>query len=473
MTGLSVVVDRQEYSLYDPNADSINVTFTITGAQAGDTISADLVRLDGYGSVLSASVSLASSQSTASLVFALDQARDADGHLVCRHGQYQVQAIGTPTTVSANSTTFYVSLISVEEMKAVWLQGVPLHSAGQVGPVLQPQLVTGVTLDIPSHHLRGQYELAYTAGSPGTLTWNGGTAVPVPAVPSKVILPFTNNQDQDHVVATIAPNMLPGTSVTETIVVDDRPIDDYMIRRQLDLAQGFLEAFLYTFLEPTYSGTDPNTLAQGPESSVFTGWCDHTAIPQTYYRPRDFMRWMALVLPYNRLLKVHNLTGYFNATLTLEITLDWIVWNETNAEVELVPSNGAVVTWQFYESAMLQFLFIYNSIPSFWHYWITSGLRHLYEEHSIVREALAKKAAVDIIHQAGLAYSAGRESYRTERDRVVSDTRFERPFPGAALAQNYWEWLFGKGGDLRRGGMTRGYLTRIRQRLIGPQFVVV
>lgn len=466
MTGLTCVVDRNYYSLYDPNADSVRATFTIVGAVAGDTITVDLTRLDGYGSVLSTSITLSAGQTSATATLALDEATDSDGFLVCRHGSYQVQATGTngSSTVSANSTTFQVVLITPEEMKSVWLQGVPLHATGKVAPVLQPQLVTGVTLDAPYHHLKGVFPLTYSPAS--GLSWNGGAAVAVPASPGTILLP--NADSTDYVTAQVSPSLLPASSANESIVLDDQPISDYLLVRQLDQAQGFLEAFLYTFLEPTYSATDPNTLAQGPETAVFTGWADHTAIPQSYYRPKDFMRWMALIIPYNRLLKVHNLTGYFNATLTLQITLDWIVWNETNAEVEMVPSNGAVVTWQFYESAMLQFLFIYNHIPSFWHYWITSGLRHLFEEHAMVREALAKKAAIDIIAQAGLAYSAGRESFRTERDRVVSETRMERPYPGAALAKEYKDWLFGPKGDGKGG-----YLTKIRNRLVSLPLIVI
>jgi hypothetical protein len=180
------------------------------------------------------------------------------------------------------------------------------------------------------------------------------------------------------------------------------------------------------------------------------------------------MRWMTVRMPTNRLLKVHNLTGWFNATLALDITLDWIVWNELNGEVELVPSNGAVVTWQFYESAMLQFLFVYNHIPSFWHYWVTAGLPDLHGVFAVVREAIAKKAALDLIAQAGLAYSAGTQSIRISRDSVMDDVKFEAGFPGAALHESYRHWLF---GDKASG--KGGHLNAIRKRFAGFDAVIL
>lgn len=468
MTGLSVLVDASEYGRYDPVNNTVNAYATISGAVAGDTLTGNLVRLDGYGSVLAVSVTLAAGQSSQLLSFPLSSCLDADGNYIARAGSYQVQLTGSngSGTVTANSPVFAVSLITVSELTNTWLQGVPLFNQGMIGPVQQPQAVTGVTLAVPSHHLKGPFVLQFTAGSPSTLSWDGGAAVPVPAAPGQIVLP--NAQNNDHVVAAVSPVLLPASSAAETIYVDDIALGSSFIQSQLRYAQGFIEGFCYFFCEPTYVATDPNTLAQGPETSVFTGWADEIAIPQTYYRPKDFMRWMSIVLPYNRLLKVHNLTGYFNSTLTLEITLDWIVWNETNAETELVPSNGAVVTWQFYESAMLQFLFIYNSIPSFWHYWLTCGMRDLYGERQVIREAIAKKAAIDIITQAGLAYSAGRRRFTTERDKVRSDTWLEDGTPGAALANEYRRWLFGPGGD-----GANGYLRKIKNRWIGPQFVVV
>lgn len=117
---------------------------------------------------------------------------------------------------------------------------------------------------------------------------------------------------------------------------------------------------------------------------------------------------------------------------------------------------------------MLQFLFIYNHIPSFWHFWLTAGLRTLDGEFAVMREAVAKKAAMDIILQTGLAYSGGREFSRITRDQVSEEIRFERGTPGARLYEEYRTWLF---GDPRTG--RRGHLYRFKQRFTGLAMVVL
>ncbi len=364
---VTVTVDAKEYSVSEHGRQIVTAYLTFPAATSGDQFTVDLVRQDGFGSVSTATIALASGQTQATAQFDLREAKDTYGFVSARHGWYTVEATQQSTSVTTASETFYVALVTVDELKNLWAYGVPFESAGANGLVVQPREVTGVTIPtVPSQLLRGVHTLAYqppNGSSYATLSWDGGTPVNLTQFgPADYAL--VNQAGTDYVKVHVVPGQLPVSAVTESLVVDHQAMDDEYLRRLIDMAQGFIEQAIWCFAEPTYVGTDPQTLAQGPETNVFTGWCDKTGIPQSYYRPRDFMRWMAMVMPYNRLLKVLNLTGYFNATLTLQVTLDWIVWNETNGEVELVPSNGAVVTWQFYESAMLQFLYIYNSIPS-------------------------------------------------------------------------------------------------------------
>jgi len=435
-------VDNDEYSIYSPNYKDVTATCLIQGAEAGDTFALSLVRMDGYGIVWTTNVTLSAGQTTYTQVIPLSDCTDVDGINVARHGLYQVQAAGaTGISGTVASPTFRVSVVTTDEMRSVWLNGVNLWSTSQVGVVRQPQIVTGVTVErVPDYHLKGVYTLVYKA-NPQTLSWNGGATVTVPAGVSRLSLLDASNE-QFIEVKTVS-QLMPAADTQENLIVDDLPITTETVQRLLDYGQNGVEQKIWFFAEPTYVATDPNTLAQGPETNVLTGWADVTAIPVSYYRPKDFMRWMSVQMPYKRLVKVHNLTGYFNSTLTLDITLDWIVWNEMNGELELVPSNGAIVTWQFYESAMLQFLFIYNHIPSFWHYWITSGLRTLDGDYAIVREAIAKRGALDLIKQAGLSYAGGAKSRRISRDQVVEDVAFEEGFPGASLAREYRRWLYG------------------------------
>ncbi len=465
-----VTVDQNEYSVSEHGSQIVTAYLTFPSATGGDTFTVDLVREDGFGAISTVTVTLASGQTQATTSFDLRDAKDTYGFVVARHGWYTVQATQGSTGITTSSETFYVGLVTVNELKNMWCYGVPFDSAGANGLVVQPRVVTGVTIPtVPSQMPRGMHALAYqpaTSSAPATLSWDSGTPVPI-TEPGPAYYALVNQTGQDYVRAQVVPGQLPLTAVNEPLIVDHLAMDDEYLRRLIEMAQGFIEQAIWCFAEPTYVGTDPQTLAAGPETNVFTGWCDHTGIPQSYYRPRDFMRWMAMVMPYNRLLKVLNLTGYFNHTLTLQVTLDWIVWNETNGEVELVPSNGAVVTWQFYESAMLQFLYIYNHIPSFWHYWVIAGLRHEHELHAPVRELIAKKAAYDAIALAGSAYSAGMQTRSTSRDGVTGNIGYQQGYPWAALANQYGQFLWGPKLDYHHS-----QILKIKKRAIGPSLIV-
>lgn len=467
---VTVTVDRTEYAVTE-DAHIVTAYLIFPAAASGDQFVIDLTRLDGFGAIATVTAPLTAGQTHLSAAFDLRDAKDTYGFVVARHGDYAVEATQASTSATTTSETFYVSLVTVEELKNLWAYGVPFGEAGVNGVVQQPRLVTGVTLPtIPSGHPRGVFTLAYqptASGQPATLAWQGGTAVPlVQSGPGTYVL--VDASGQNYVQAHVIPGQLPTAPTSEALVVDHLGMDDRYLRRLIGMAQGFIEQAIWAFAEPTYVATDPNTLAQGPETNVFTGWSDHTAIPQSYYRPRDFMRWMAMVMPYNRVLKVLNLTGYFNHTLTLQVTLDWIVWNETNGEVELVPSNGAVVTWQFYESAMLQFLYIYNHIPSFWHFWLVAGLRHESELHAPVRELVAKKAAYDAISLVGTAYAAGAGSRTTGRNGVNATVAYQTSYPWAPLANQYAQFLFGPKLDYHTS-----QILKIRKRVVGPSLIII
>ena len=113
-------------------------------------------------------------------------------------------------------------------------------------------------------------------------------------------------------------------------------------------------------------------------------------------------------------------------------------------------------------------LYIYNHIPSFWHYWIIAGLRHDHELHTLVRELIAKKAAYDAIAQAGSAFAAGLASRSTGRDGVSGSVAYQQGYPWAPLANQYGQFLFGPRMDY-----SGSQILRARKRLVGPTLVVV
>lgn len=352
----------------------------------------------------------------------------------------------------------------MSELKNRWCYGIPFSASEILAPKLQPRVITGVKIkEVPNTHTTGVFLLAFSSGG---LTWNNGTAVTItPGIVQDYILVDAIG---NYIVVTVNPAQLPANVATEAIVIDRSGIADEILQQDIQQAYDAIFNACYFYPEPTYVATDPNTTAQGPQTNVSTGWADVIGLPITYYREPDFMRWMTVKFVYNRILKINNLTGWFNDTLTLYVPLNWIVWNGMNGEMEMVPSNGAVISWQFYESAMLQFLYIYNSIPSFWHYWIITGLPSLDGEYQIVREAIAKIAAINAMTRVGTAYAGGLDSVSESKDGVTETRTFSKDFPGAGLIKQYESWLYGDKQSKQWGNMKR-----IRDRICGPQFIVV
>ncbi len=462
MNTLTVAVDKTEYSKFHQDLAVITVYLTFQGAVAGDTVTVSLLRNDGYGAVKSVTLTMTQGQASATVQFDLRTINGPEGFNICRQGYYQVE--GVSGALTTDSQVFWVGVVPVSELKDRWCYGVPLDALAIIGPVMQPQAVTGVTIKrVPPTHPKGIFPLVLSGQ---TLSWAAGTAVSIkPGVVQDYIL--ANQAGTDYIIVTVNPAALPSSGQTEQIVIDSQTVSDDIFRQDLEQAYNEIYQKCYFYPEPTYVATDPNTTAAGPQVGVTTGFADVVGIPVTYYRMKDFMRWMTVKMPYNRILKVLNLTGYFNDTLTLQVTLDWIVWNQMNGELELVPNNGAVVSWQFYESAMLQFLYIYADIPSFWHYYILCGLPTLDGEFQIVREAIAKIAAINALGRAGTAYSAGLNSVSTSRDGVSQDKSYGNKFPGAPLIEEYKTWLFGDGKK------NWGNLKRIKDRIAGPQFSII
>jgi hypothetical protein len=229
LTGVTVLVDNDEYSLYDPVYYQITALATITGANSGDTLTFNLVREDGHGAVLTSAFTLTASQATQQCVFTLSAALDSDGYSIARHGLYTVQCSGTGVTTAVSSPEFRVSVITTSEMRSVWMNGVNLFSQGMVDVVQQPTIPGVEVIRIPPSHLKGAYPLVYTAGDTPTLQWNGGATVNIPSGVGRVIL--TEPNSTDYIECRTSSIILPGSSATDTLVIDDKQITTETIQR--------------------------------------------------------------------------------------------------------------------------------------------------------------------------------------------------------------------------------------------------
>ena len=439
--------DHGEYCRYHDSLDVVTAYLAFTGAEAGDVVTINLIRMDGYGALamLTQTVTCAAGQPSATVTFALADAVEQPSYPspafaeipVYRAvaGDYQVQATATGMTGTAASATFAVSVVPVDELRSMWIRGVPLQALDVLGPLQQPQVLTGVRIRRVSEGCeRGVHTLAYTTGSPGTLAWDGGAAVAVPATRGQVAL--VAQDGESYVLCEVAPFLLPAKGATENIIVEGGEFDDDSLRRYVHYATGELESAFYFFLEPRNSDTDPALNA-----TRFGYFIDRAEQPVTYKRPRDFAHWMSFQLQRRRILKVYHLDGWFNQSQAVSIGRDWIVFDEVTGTLELVPDNGAIISWQFYGAAILQFFINYDTIPSFWHFGMASGIPDLTGDYAVLRQAIAKKAASDILSAAGFAYTAGAASRSVSRDGVSDSRTYAGKQGGEALRSQYEEWL--------------------------------
>lgn len=446
MQAISIDTDRDSYCRYrsDLGMDVVTAHLAFTGAQAGDVVTANLVRMDGFGPVpgLQQTVTCSAGQASATVTFALADGIEAQGaypgsgrESIFRAvaGPYQVQATATGMSGSAASSTIYVDIVPIDELRGQWLQGVVLQARDVLMPFQQPSNCTGVTITRVSEGTNvGVHTLQFNPGTPGTLSYDGGTAVNVPAKRGSVALVSPSN---DYVICSVVPFLLPATAASDSLVIEEAAFTDDALRNYVQRAQRSLESFFYFPLEPRMFDTDP--VANAKRNQPFI---EQAVQPVTYHRPSDFDHWMSLTLQHRRILRVYHLDGWFNNSAATSITGDWIVFNEIAATLELVPNNGAVIAWQFYGAAVLQFFLNFETIPSFWHFGYTAGLPSLDGEYQVFREAVAKQAAVDILAQAGYAMVGGAGSISTGRDGV-SDSRSYGARPGDALITQHQKWL--------------------------------
>ncbi len=473
-----VYTDRTEYSRYvmEPGdtRNQVTVYSTISGAVAGDVLTITLTRQSGYEdarpqAILTGTVTLSANQSTVTTTLALESAREyqpydppAGGpgaNLIAPasrdNGIYRAVA-GTYTvsassgSLQATSAPFAITVVPTDELRDLWLRGVPLEALDVLAPVAQPVLLAGVTIRrVARGAFEGAYPLAWapnSTGRGGTLSWAGGTPVAVSGLaPQTLTLPGTDAAG--FVTAAVIPWQLPTIAVTETILISGAAFSDAALQQYVTYATSQLESGWYWFVEPHTSDTDP-LISQAPTQILQARGAvpanyhvEHQEVPMTYWRPRDFAHWMSFGLPRRQIQAVYYLYGYFNQSQAVAIGRDWIVFDPVTGVLELVPDNGAVISWQFYGAAILQFFINYETIPSFWHFGIASGINDMHGEYGIIREAVAKRAAVDILSAAGFAYTAGTQSRSVSRNGVT-DTRAYAGDQGAgALRTQYLQWL--------------------------------
>ena len=405
--GLTLRTDKTEYSKYHPELRTIAVL--IVSEFALESV-ISLERLDGYGPVSSKPHLLTYGAQTVSFDL-IDDCKDTDGVNRAVMGDYVVRLVANNQVLESNK--FAVSIVPIKELKERYCFGMTFYSSEILEAKVQPRVIKAVHIDeVSQTHYQGVHKLLYRAQDKA-LAWAEGEYVPVD--PDNLFaqqLVLLDKRDADYIVVTVDPRVLPATDKTEAIIIERGKMKDEEMINWVRQASGWVQSRLHINLEPMLVDTDEGQFR------------DHSAEHVTYVRPRDRLQWLFVQLPVAWLLKVHSLSGWFNTSKTVDITKDWIVFDSQSGRIELVPRSGAQVSWQFYQASFIQFLFTYGHIPDFWHYRVTAGLPDLFQEREIIREAVAKRAAIDIMLAAGSAYRAGYSSESTSRDGVSSSQSY-------------------------------------------------
>lgn len=432
MTVSQIFTDKTEYSKYHSDLAIITATVIVSSPVIGATLNVALFRLDGYGTVCTKPI-VQSAATQYQVTFNLTKdANDAKGIYRAKQGDYSIQVLDVDQSILAQSNSFAVSIVPVAEVKNTWATGVTFLNYETLLPKVQPQKVTGVVVtEIPINHYKGAFPLKFIAAGQ-LLSWNNGAPVAINGLQPQELL-LLDARQMDYIVIKIDPLKLPTTDQTEILIIDNSKLSDQDMIKQLRLATDWVQQRIITKVEPELVDTDA------------TEFVDEVASPQTYYSPRQLNKWMSLNIPYPNLIDLESLTGYLNSSKSVDVPRQWYVWNEKTGIVELVPNSSAQVSWTFYNGFFgFGNLMNFNSIPGFWHYRVTCGLRDLNNERAIVREAIAKKAVFEMLNSAGSAYRAGYASQSTSRDGISESEGYTSSATYGTYGghfTSYKEWL--------------------------------
>lgn len=468
ISSLSIKLDRKEYSRYGAATQANNMRVRATPVPstglAGEVLRCGLYKLNPRGD---RQILIAEQEATLTdadysrghiFTFDLNNIRDAHGIPMITQSFYRVQ-VDSPTSpgVTPAAERVPISIMTVKELRDSWLFGATLRSAEVLLPQNQPANVAGVSIGyVEQDHDVGTFPLTWDPVT-RTLSWAGGPGVVVPDDESELIL--KDRRGQSYIKVNVIPFDLPATAAQDEILIDHAEMTDEVVRDWLWKAKAWLESQINIYLEPTIVVTD----IQDGE------YYDERRETVAYYRPRNRLQWVSIQLPYRPLLFLERLEGWFQDSRVVNIPSEWHTWTEKTGQISLVPRRGAAINWQFYGAAVFQLFYTYDYVPDFWHFKGIFGLRDLYGEREVLREALARKAAMDILNVAGAAYRAGYASESIGRDGISESVGYTSSAVYgiySATIDEHQKWFYGD-----RVG--EGNLRRLKQKFGGIPVVVL
>ena len=448
ITSLRIRTDKKEYSVYEEARKTLKVRLICSPqAEQGEEATINLHR-KGY-EIYSWRQNLSNSVVTETSVD-LSTLRDQETNAVLMQaGKYTVVATVGDLTATAE---FYVAIVTVEELRSVWCKGATLLDAEILMPRSQPKKIQGVTvLEVSAGTRPGLHTLVYDVNEQA-LSWSDGEKVPIGDGDMVVLM---NDVEEDYIVVNVYDELLQktydetilnGHLIAERLVIDYKTASDDQLRNLVTMATNWVEGQIHCPVEPRtvaterYDGEEVDEIADGV----------------SYERPMTQGNWFIIELPYRMVLKVDRLEGYFNRSKITTVDRSWISMDKKTGQIELVPSNSAMINWILYGPTFAHYLYGYQWIPEFWHFKLTYGLQDLATgSRAVVREAIAKKAALDLLVVAGQAYKAGYSSESTSRDGISDSQSYTASAVYgiySATTDEYKKWLYKnvQNGSLKR-----------------------
>lgn len=429
VAALKVIIDREEYSRFEPSRSVVRARVLPSPATGlADAVTVDLCRKDGIVLATQTVLFAGDQLKGAVVMFQLADIKSSDGYPTVVRGDYTIKA--TCGDVSG-SAPFIVSIITVEELKAGYCRGMSLYSREIMAPRKQPSLVTGVTIKtVSSGSSPGLYILKFTA--PATLQWNDGPAVSIEDGLTSEILPDASGA---YIEVRVDSFDLPAGNATEGILIDQETLTDAALRSEIQRAVSELEnRIIDSPVEPLRMATEPyfSNPAEGE-------YYDKLAQPAAFYRKDVFnMQSKAwhVSMPYQQLNKVYRMEGYVGDEKSLDVSEGVFKCNVRQGIVEVLPASSTYTYFMTFFS-QLDYWGIREYIADFWRYTALIGLRDL--DPDLIK-AIGYSAAIPVLTSAGMAARGGYQSVSISKDGVSQSSSTSKGLYSAAVDE-YKEWL--------------------------------
>lgn len=472
-TSITVTVDRDEYSRFESDRDTVAVTITPLGtALLNEQITVQIIKARRANDIIVGykTLTLTSNDSQVySVPFDLKTVVDAEETPKVRRGKYLIRVISVTTpSITTDSAVFNVSLITVDRLKKDYLHGTDQLASEVLLVHTQPIAVTGVEVTrVSKGHPQQWFSLAYgyasdeatpTPSITRTLSWCGGPSVVLSTGMTSYTLRRGTSADYIDVrVPSLAG--LPTASVSEELLIENAPLTDEVIRTFINRSISWLEDSEFSiFLEPTTIITivDATTVSfpTGTDIPVFSGADWDCVLDAVSFRPPKPGHWIDFKFPHRPLIKFTELYGQVANVRIVDIALEWVEAHGKGGYVALVPFNQDA-SFNFIGLGWLSTMRGPVPLPNFWNYTALVGYRKTPE---VLIELIAKTTAVDILTIAGQAFRGGFSSQSVSRDGIsesVSYTASATYGIYSATIEEYRKWIDANLVKLR--GATRGH----------------